>query len=221
MKRKVGVLLFLIVVTVCAAAAQGPPPVPLTEEEVIDLLKSKQNPAQVFSLIQHRGINFELTPEIEKKLRKVKADNRFVELIKNVGPSARAASASGKGGIQVTAEEGPDLQAIVNEMDPDRTIQLVKEFEQKFPNSGVLAYAYRYAASACQQKNDVEHAIEYAEKSLKLKADDLASLLLLAYLIPQPNHLNPMSDGDKEKNLAQAENSAQQALKLIEELPKQ
>jgi tetratricopeptide (TPR) repeat protein len=62
--------------------------------------------------------------------------------------------------------------------------------------------------------------VEYGEKSLKLKGDNLMSLIILAEMLPQPQLLKG-SDADKEQKLAQAEGYANQALQLIDQLPKQ
>jgi len=220
MKRMLVVLILLVLGVASTLLAQGPPAPPLTEKEVIDLLKSKQPPAQSAQAVTQRGVVFEMTPDIEKKLRKAKADDQFIEVVKEASPSARAARAASGGGSAVTPEEGREMQAIQNELDPDRAIQLVKDFEQKYPNSSILTWAYTFAANAYQQKGDIQHVVEYGEKSLKLKNDNLLSLIIMAAMLPQPQMLKG-GDVDKEKKLAEAETYANQALQLIEQLPKQ
>jgi hypothetical protein len=160
MKRMLG-LVFLVMATACASMAQGPPQTPLTEKEVIDLLKSKQPPAQTAAVIEQRGVAFELTPEIEKKLRKAKADDQFINVVKNAAPATRAARFSSAGTIQAPPEENQSYAAIRDELYPDRTLQLVKEFETKYPGSTLLTVVYTCAAYACRQKaamapNDAE-----------------------------------------------------------------
>jgi len=221
MKAKLAILVLMVFGLVFPLLAQGPPAAPLTEKEVIDLLKSKQPHQQSAGVVQQRGVDFELTPDIEKRLRKAKAEDQFIEVVKKAGPSARATqAATGGGGAAGTAEEHRDMQAIQNELDPDRAIQLVKEFETKHPNSPLLTWAYFMGANAYQQKQDLEHTIEYGEKSLKLKSDNLMSLIVLCTILPQPQ-LMKGSDIDKEQKLTQAENYAKQALQLIDQLPKQ
>jgi tetratricopeptide (TPR) repeat protein len=139
--------------------------------------------------------------------------------VKQASPSARAARAASAGIPTVTPEEARDLQALRQELDPDRAIQLANEFEQKYPNSPVLSWAYTFAANAYQQKGDVAHVVEYGEKSLKLKSDNLLSLIIMAAMLPQPQMLKN-GDLDKQKKLAQAETYANEALQLIDKLPK-
>ncbi|MFB3920491.1 MAG: hypothetical protein ACE145_02145 [Terriglobia bacterium] len=220
MKAKIAFLVVMIFALVSPLLAQGPPQAPLTEKEVIDLLKSKQPHQQSAQVIQQRGVDFEVTPDIEKKLRKAKAEDIFIDVVKKSGPSARAAQAAAGGGSAVTVEEQRDLQTIQNELDPDRALQLVKDFETKHPNSSLLTWAHFLGANAYQQKQDLPHTIEFAEKSLKLKSDNLMSLIVLATILPQPQ-LMKGSDIDKEQKLSQAEGYATQALQLIDQLAKQ
>lgn len=220
MKRKVGILIFLTAATACSLVAQQLPAMPLTQKEVIDLLKSKQPPAQTATLVEQRGVDFEVSPEIDKKLRKAKADDQFIEVVKRAGPAGRAARAAAGGGAPITPQEGRDIQAIQNELDPDRQIQMVGDFEKKFPNSSLLTYVYFFAANAYQQKGQIEQVVEYGEKSLKLKADNLLSLIIMADMLPQPQNLRG-NQVDKANKLSQAETYANEALQLIEQLPKQ
>jgi len=221
MKAKWAVLILMILsLAAVPVLAQGPPAPPLSEKEVIDMLKSKQPHQETAALIQQRGVDFEMTPDIEKKLRKAKAEDVFIEIVKKSSPSARAASAAASGGTVVTAEEQRDMRAIQDELDPDRKIQLVKNFETKHPNSALLTWALAMGASAYQQKGETAQVVEYGEKSLKLKSDNLMSLIIMAEMLPQPQ-LMKGSDAEKEQKLNQAEGYANQALQQIEQLPKQ
>jgi tetratricopeptide (TPR) repeat protein len=220
MKAKFAVLVLMILGLTFPLLAQGPPAAPLKEKEVIDLLKSKQPHQQSAGVVQQRGVDFELTPEIEKQLRKAKAEDQFIEVVKRAGPAARATQAASTGGTVASPEEGRDMQAIQNELDPDRAIQLVKDFEAKHPNSSLLTWAYFLAANAYQQKGDIDQVVQYGDKSLKLKSDNVMSLIVMATILPQPQ-LMKGSEIDKEQKLTQAENYAKQALQLIDQLPKQ
>jgi tetratricopeptide (TPR) repeat protein len=200
--------------------AQAPVPKPLTEKEVINLLKSKQPPAQTAAVIEQRGVDFEVDPGVEKKLRKANADDQFLRSVRYAGPMARAARAANPNAPRVTPEEGREIIAVANELDPDRAIQMAQDFEKKFPNSPVLSEAYASAAVAYARKNEVAQAVENGEKSLKLNPQTLRALLLLAPILPQPQVLASGGVG-KEKKLADAESYAQRALPLIEQLPKQ
>jgi tetratricopeptide (TPR) repeat protein len=208
--------IFLVLTTSPLLWAQGPPPPPMNVKEVIALLKSKQSHEQSVKIVMARGVDFELTPEIEKQLRKAKADDPFIQMVKESGPSERLARG---GAPPIPPEEGRAILAIQDELDPDRKIQLVKEFEEKYPQSRLLTYAYSFAATAYQQKGDAPQIIAYGDKSLKLKSDNLMALIVMASILPQPQMLRG-SESEKEKNLAQAETYANEALKLIADLPR-
>lgn len=121
---------------------------------------------------------------------------------------------------KATAEEVQALQAIENELDPDKMIQMATDFEKKFPDSVGMHVVTLRAASAYQQKGDVLHAIEYGEKSIKLKGDNPVSLVLVASMLPQSQALRG-SDLGRERKLAEAEEYANKAIQLIPQLPKQ
>ena len=218
MKRAWGILVLLVLATAGWLMAQVPAPAlaPLTEKEVISLLKSKQSPA----VVAQRGVDFEISPEIEKKLRKAKADDQFIQVVRDAGPAGRAARAANPNAPRVTPEEGQAIWAVANELDPDRAIQLAQDFEKKFPNSPVLSEAYSSAAVAYARKDEMAQAVEYGEKSLKSNPQNVKALLLLAPLLPQPQLLRS-GDLDKEKKLTDAESYAKRALPLIDQLPRQ
>lgn len=113
--------------------------------------------------------------------------------------------------------EQKDFAAIQNELDPDRQIQLAEDFAKKHPNSQLLSYAYAFAAAASQQKGNIDGVIDYGEKSVKLKPDNLMALLILSGVLPQPQALR--SAADKDKRLAEAETDATEALKIIDSAP--
>lgn len=119
-----------------------------------------------------------------------------------------------------TPEEAQAFQAIQNELDPDRTAQLVGDYEKKFPNSKLMAGVCIKGAIAYQQKGDVKHVIEYGEKTLKLQNDNLLALLLVASVLPEPQSLQG-NDLDKEKRLTEASEYSTHALQLIDQMPKQ
>jgi len=215
MRIKLALLLLVTVAITGALCGQGP--APLTEKEVEKGIKSLA-PEVVIQTVLQRGVDFDLTPEIEKKLRKAKATDQVVEAVKNAGPTARAAQRAQMGtgsNITVSPEEDRAFSALRNELEPDKAIQMASDYEKSFPNSPLLSYVHWFAASAYQQKGDLEKIIEYGDKSLKLKPDNLMSLMLMATMIPQPQYLNK-HEMDKEKLLVQAETYANQALQEIE-----
>jgi tetratricopeptide (TPR) repeat protein len=195
---------------------------PLTEKEIIQLIKkNKKQLDKIAPEVQQRGVAFEMTPQIEDELRKAGADDAFVGNIKNYGPTARAAKLTGGGGAVnfSTPEEGKDFRDINDELDPDRKIQLVKDFAQKYPNSGALTYAYFLAQTVYLQKNDFQQVVDYGQKALQLKSDNLNALMMMATILPQPQLLR--NDPDPEKKLNEAEADASKALGMIDQIQKQ
>jgi tetratricopeptide (TPR) repeat protein len=223
MRMKYALLMVVVLVLSSALYAQGPSaPVPMTEKDVIKELKS-QGADQLIKDVSQRGTDFDMTPDTEKKLRKANATDEVVKAVTSAGPKARAAAkAAGLGvtGQTVSAEEGKDFTAIRNELDPDKTIALVEDFAKKYPNSTVLSYAYAFEANANQQKGEVAKVVALCQKSLELKKDNLMSLIMIVSIMPQPQYLKD-HEADKEKQLAAAEDYAQDALKQIDQLPKQ
>ncbi len=138
------------------------------------------------------------------------------------GQAGQQQSGQANAGPQVTAAESQAFQGIQTELDTDRRIQMVNDFEKKFPNSVALPYVFLLAADTYRQKGDVPHVIEYGEKSLKLKAENPVALIMVASLLPEPQSLQG-SDAEKEKKLAEAEDYATRAIKLVdqEKLPRQ
>jgi tetratricopeptide (TPR) repeat protein len=96
---------------------------------------------------------------------------------------------------------------------------LAEDYARKYPNSPALTYAYAFEANAYQQKGEVEKVVGLCEKSLGLKKDNLMSLIMISGMIPQPQYLN-LHEAGKEKLLAEAETDAQEALTLLDKLPK-
>lgn len=201
-----------------ASSAERQPP--LTEKEVIQLIKkNKKSLEKIVPEITQRGVAFDLTAEIDARLRKAGAEDNFIANIKNQGPTARAAMAMPSGaGPAVPPEELMEFQAIRNELDPDRRIQIVKDFATKYPNSNLLTYAYFLAQGASLEKGDLQSVLEYGEKSLELKPDNLNALMLMAKILPQPqalrNEMNP------DKKLDEAEKDGMKALELISAMGK-
>jgi tetratricopeptide (TPR) repeat protein len=203
--------------------AQGP--VPMTEKEVTKEIKGA--PAEtVIKDVKDRGVNFDMTPDIEKKLRKANASDEVVEAVRRAGPKVRAQMAkvfmgAGQAGtLDIPKEQVRAFEAIKGELDPDKDIALVADFARKYPESPLLSYVYSYGANGYQEKGDVEKVVEYTEKGLKLKPDNLMCLILSLGMLPQPQYLNS-HEADRDKILQEAESEAGRALQLISQIPKQ
>jgi len=198
-------------------------PVPLSEKEVTKEIKS--SPAEtVINDVKARGVDFDTTPEIEKKLRKAKASDEVVQAVKEAGPKARTQNAKlqmGPGGNSqnIPKEQATAYNAIKTELDPDKAVSLCDDFAKNYPDSPALTYVYAFEANAYQQKADIEKVVEYADKSLKLNGDNLMSLVLSLGMMPQPQYLKA-HQADQEKILQEALARANHALELISKLPK-
>jgi len=200
-----------------AKTPQGP--VPLSEKEVTKEIKN--NPAEmVIKEVKERGVDFEMTPAIEKKLRKADATDAVVEAVRQAGPKERAemakAALAAKPAVmgQVPPEQNQAYGAITTELDPDKVIVLVDDFAKKYPDSPLLSYVYSFEANAYQQKGDVEKTVDACAKSLKANPDNLMALIIDVGMLPQPQYLNNHS-ADREKILQQAESEANHALDLL------
>lgn len=131
--------------------------------------------------------------------------------------SGQAAQAAPAGPPQPSPEETKAYLAIQGELDPTRQLQLVDDFAKTYPNSMLLSDAYFLGSYANEQKGDLAKAIDYCNKSLQAKPDNLRTLLTRASLLPRPEALQG-SDADKEKNLSDATGDANKALELIPNL---
>ncbi len=207
------------------AKAQTPQgPHPLSEKELTKEIKSLPED-KVIKDVMDLGVDFDMTPAIEKKLRKAKATDQVVEAVRQAGPTVRAQMAKlnlgPSGGVQsIPKEEAQGFDAIKVELDPDKAIALVDDFTKKYPNSVLLSYVYSFGASAYQQKGDVEKVVEYSGKSLKLKPDNLMSLILSVGMLPEPQYLNA-HPADRGKILQEAASEAKRALEVIPTVAKQ
>jgi tetratricopeptide (TPR) repeat protein len=206
-----------------AAPTMAQPEQPMTEKEVISELK-KMGPDQLQKDISKRGVAFEMDADIEKSLRKAKATDDVIKTVTAAGPKERAnaakASAVANGEVVLPAAEEADFKALSTELDPDKAIALTDAFVKKYPNSEVLSYVYAFEANAYQGKGDAGKIVEFADKSLALKKDNLMSLLLAAYAIPTPQYLNSHRN-DEPDQLNKADADCQEALKAVEALKKQ
>jgi tetratricopeptide (TPR) repeat protein len=219
MKIRIGLLLLALVVAAGWMKAQIPQVTPLTEKEVVDMLKGTDGLRQAAMAIEQRGVDFELTPDIEKKLRKAKANALFIDLVKYSGPQARAARMAQGGGNIPSPAENQAFRNLPNEPVPEKALQMVEEFVKTYPKSTYLTYVYMFGADASAKKGDPDQALAYLDKSLEAKPDNIDSLVMKATLLPQPQMLKG-GDDFKNKRLTEAEEIANKVLKLTEQLTK-
>jgi len=246
MVKKMGVVSALVCVAVSLAMGQGTQPpaspgllqdpgqqdkpraqaTPLTQDEVRDLLKKNaKDPDTVYKALDERGVDFDLDPKIERKMRAAGADDTLLQAIWKAGPTGRnskSATLTSSSGVPLHAnfEEAMGYKTLENELDPDRRLRMVAEFERRFPASELLSSVYAQAAKAYQQKGDLNGVVEYGQRSLKLDANNLYSLLMVAIVLPQPRMLQGTAEQTTQQ-LATAEAYAGHALSLIAALPSQ
>ncbi|MGA2984639.1 MAG: tetratricopeptide repeat protein [Terriglobia bacterium] len=212
------------------AQAQGGPTMgptvaqaPMDEKQVIAELK-KQGADQLLKDLSARGVAFEMDADIEKSLRKAKATDQIIQAVTAAGPKEREAAAKAaamsSGAVVLAPDESAEFKALQSELDPDKAIALTEAFVQKHPNSSVLSYVYAFEANAYQTKGDAAKIVEYGEKSLDLKKDNLMSLMIVAYAIPTPQFVN-LHQADEEKQLTKADGYCQDALTAVDSLKKQ
>jgi tetratricopeptide (TPR) repeat protein len=230
MKLKCGFLLGLAWLLTSSLFAQAPgvptmrpvAPAPMTEKEVITELK-KDGADQLLKDLNRRGVAFEMDAETEKRLRKAKATDEVIKAVTAAGPKERenAAKASimASGGVVLPPDELAEYSALQTELDPDKAIALAEAFAQKHPNSQALSNVYAFEANAYQLKGDAAKIVEYAEKSVALKKDNMMSLGQLAFAIPTPQFIK-LHQADEEQQLTKAENYAQEAVQAANDLKK-
>lgn len=202
----------------------GQRPAAMTEKEVENEIKSAP-PETVIKDVKRRGVDFDMTRSIKKKLRKANGTDEVIEAVRKAGPTvrlrmAKRTSGPGRAGTQeVPIEQVKAFDAIKSELDAGKTIALAEGYAKKYPNSPLLSNVYYLAAYGYQQKGNVEKAVEYTGKGLKLKPDNLACLIARVEMLPQPAYLKN-HNADRDKILKEAESDASRALQLISQLPK-
>jgi tetratricopeptide (TPR) repeat protein len=218
-------LFFFLTATSWPMQARAQQQPAMTQDEVATLIKrNKKSPDVILKTLDERKVDFDLNPDIEKKMRKAGATDDVLQAIWRAGPTSRnakSASLIGATGaqLQATYQEAMGYQTLQAELDPDKKLRMVGEFEKQFPNSQLLSYVYTQAANACQQKNDMNGILSYGEKSLKLDPDNVYSLVLLAITLPQPQ-MQRVEPGEGAKRLTEANEDANRALALMDKLAK-
>jgi tetratricopeptide (TPR) repeat protein len=204
---------------------QGQAPALMTEKEVTKEVEGAAAEA-VIKEVRERGVDFDMTRGIEKKLRKANASDDVIEAVQQAGPKVRAQIAkmilgpSPIGAQNVRAEQARSFSPILSELDPDKSIKLVDDFAKQYPDSPLLSMVYSFGANAYQQKGDVEKVVAYTGRSLELNPDNLTSLILRIQMLPMPQYLRNHA-ADHTRILQEAENDAKRALQLTTQIPRQ
>jgi len=197
---------------------------PLNQDEVYRLVKEEKNQTDLLEKTLHeQGVDFDLNPEIEKKMRKAGATDDILQAIWAAGPTVRnfkGAVVTSATGVPLasTYKEAMGYKTLEQATDPDTKIRMAMEFAQTFPNSELLSYVFTQAASAFQQKGDYPNAVKTAKRSLELDPNNTYSLLIAATALSEPSMVRNSSDNG-EGELVEAGADAQRALELLPKLP--
>ena len=196
----------------------------LNQDEVYRLIKDGKHQTDVLEkTLRERGVDFDLNPDIEKKMRKAGANDEILQAIWAAGPTVRnfkGAVLTSATGVPLTAtyKEAMGYKTLEQATDPDTKIRMAMEFAQTFPKSELLSYVYTQAATAFQQKGDYPNAVKTAKRSLELDANNTYSLLIVATALSEPSMVRNSSDNG-EWELVEAGTDAQRALDLLPKLP--
>ncbi len=192
----------------------------LNQDEVYRLIKKdNKHPEVIEKTLHDQGVDFDLNPEIEKRMRKAGADDDILQSLWAAGPTVR----NFKGAVMMSAvgvpltstyKEAMGYQTLEREADPDTKIRMATEFAKQFPQSGLLSYVLTQAAAAFQQKGDYPNAVKAARKSLELDPQNTYSLLIAATSLSQPSMVRD-AGADRAKNLEEADTDAQKVLALL------
>jgi tetratricopeptide (TPR) repeat protein len=194
----------------------------MTGKEVLAELK-KDGPEQLIKDVERRGVDFETDEDTEKRLRHAKATDDVIKAVKAAGPKERTAAATAAalaaGEIVIPPAENTEFKALQSELDPDKCISLAEDYAKKYPQSTVMNYVLAYEAHAYQMKNDAPKTVEYAEKSLALKKDNIDMLMTAANVIPTPQYIKE-HQADEDQLLNRAEGYCQAATQALDMLKK-
>jgi tetratricopeptide (TPR) repeat protein len=114
-------------------------------------------------------------------------------------------------------KEAQAVMAIVNAQDPDARIKACNDLVTNFSDSEFKPLALYFAAVSYQQKNDYDHMVIYAERTLEADPNHYQAMLLLAQAIAMRTR---EFDLDREEKLKTAEGYANKALELLKTAPR-
>ncbi len=128
------------------------------------------------------------------------------------GAFASAAQAPAKQPQAKSKGEVEAIQAMFNAQDPDARIAAAETLLTKYADTEFKSVALLLAAMSCQQKNDVEKMMVYAERTVEADANSYQAMLMLASATAQRTR---EFDLDREEKLGRAEKYAKKAIELI------
>ena len=114
-------------------------------------------------------------------------------------------------------EEAEALQALFAARDPDTRIEVAKKILKNFKNTEFKDAVLYHATVSYEEKNDIVNMQIYGERALEVNPDHVPTLVALAYGISLRTR---RFDLDKSDKLAQSEDYAKHAMRLIPTMPK-
>jgi tetratricopeptide (TPR) repeat protein len=215
-------LFALVILSVILAASAGwaqEGTGPLTEKDVIKLIKkNKKDQMKAAGIVSERGVSFDVTNDFMKELEKAGATEMFYRAVISSSPSGRSFTTPLGEKLQVTPEEKSEFLQIQNEMDPQQQLKLCEEFEKKHPQSPLLSYVLSQMASLYQKQGQYAKVIELDNRSIKLDPRNIFSLVMISMLLPQPRMLQS-TPAENNQQVAQAAEHASKALELMNQIP--
>jgi tetratricopeptide (TPR) repeat protein len=114
-------------------------------------------------------------------------------------------------------EEYDAFQAMANEKDSNKRVQLAEAFVQKYPSSDFKDQAYQVEMATYQQLGDSNKAIEAGKKAIEANPDNITALGYLSFAFP---FVFKASDPNKDTELRQAEEWSKRGLETLQNLKK-
>lgn len=109
------------------------------------------------------------------------------------------------------------INAVFQAQDPDQRIAAADALLAKFHDTEYKALALYLATVGCEQKNDFEKMVIYAERTLEADPKFYAVMLMMARGYAQKTREH---DFDKDEKLAKAEKFATEGIALAKDSPK-
>jgi Tfp pilus assembly protein PilF len=128
-------------------------------------------------------------------------------------PTGAQGQTAPKGPQPKTKEEYDAYLAAVNEPDPAKSEELVKAFEQKFPQSELKSALYVQVMGKYQHANNAEKTIEAGRKALQFDPDSPIALITVASVIAERTR---DTDLDAQEKFAEGKKDAERAIQLID-----
>jgi len=113
---------------------------------------------------------------------------------------------------KINPKEQAAYKALLAAPDPDKKIELGKDFQQKYPTSIYTSAVYDQLVTAYYAKQDWNSFYPAADQAIAKDPDDVDVLALEGWVIP---HVYNPEDPDHEKKLDKAETYEKHALEVL------